>query len=69
MEKLEAIVRFERVPAIGEKLKQVGIGNNTISPVSGWCKKGELHLRWTGRSSVEQPFNIATLEKGENVVI
>jgi nitrogen regulatory protein P-II 1 len=112
MKKLEAIVRSERMPSIGEKLKQVGIGSTTISTVSGCCKQRQLHLRCRGQSiahdllpklkfdmvisydqvekgddmanssrkgehgdgvtlvsSVEQHFNIATLEKGEKVVI
>ena len=45
MKKLEAIMRPEKMPVVKERLRQHGIGGMTISNVSGWSKRRELHLQ------------------------
>ena len=81
MKKVEAMIRPERMPVVKEKLRQMKIGGMTISTVSGWSKERELHLviesARTGEhgdgvvfvSTIEQAFNIATLDKDEKVVV
>jgi nitrogen regulatory protein P-II 1 len=48
MKKIDAIVRSERLPIVKEHLRQKGIMGMTISTVSGWSKRRELHLQWRG---------------------
>ena len=48
MKKIEAIVRSEKLLALKDKLRQIGVGGMTISNVSGWSKERELHLQIRG---------------------
>ena len=48
MKKVEAIIRTERLPAVKEALKVLGIRGMTIFSVSGWSKGIEETLQWKG---------------------
>jgi nitrogen regulatory protein P-II 1 len=37
------------MPAVKEQLRNIGIGGMTVSSVSGWSRKRELHLQWRGQ--------------------
>ena len=48
MKKIEAIVRAELMSNVKERLRELGVAGMTVSTVSGWSKKRELHLQWRG---------------------
>ena len=49
MKMVEAIVRTERMNSVKESLRKISVGGITISPVSGWSRRRELHLQWRGK--------------------
>jgi len=46
---LQAVIRAERMSVVKEQLRNIGIGGMTVSSVSGWSRRRQLHLQWRGQ--------------------
>jgi nitrogen regulatory protein P-II 1 len=48
MKKVEAIIRTERLLAVKDALKVIGVSGMTVFSVSGWSRGIEESLQWKG---------------------
>lgn len=62
MKKIESIIRTERLPAVKDALKALGISGMTVFSVSGWSRGIEEHLQWKGQPVVHDLIAKSKLE-------